>query len=247
MLGFAMDATGMTRGVAVVSALILLELPLLAGVICMYWRRKSSSQSGQRFWVPGWAICGLLPLPALVLLRSGDGSGVALWLFFIGSTGLVAQAFARHIHPPAAASAEVITLAWRHRLRQVSAALLAAFLIFSATQLALKGTSDLVEIALAFLILIPSLGVVPYFTLTTRNPFSAVVLAIFSVACMKFLGCIVVVLVYGWDASSHGYTSMPWMSPNLLVWLFWLNMTVLCSLLYHLGKGRFRVIHCPVA
>jgi hypothetical protein len=57
---------------------------------------------------------------------------------------------------------------------------------------------------------------------------------------MKLLGCVVVVLVYGWDASERGYTTMPWTRPNLLVWLFWLNTGVLCLVCYYLGVGRFR-------
>jgi len=59
------------------------------------------------------------------------------------------------------------------------------------------------------------------------------------VGCMKLLGCVVVVLLHGWDASERGYTIMPWTRPNLLVWLFWINTGVLSLGFYWLGVRRF--------
>ena len=115
-----------------------------------------------------------------------------------------------------------------------------AFVAFSLLCLTLNDAHDFVAVFLAFLILIPSLGVVPFLTLVTRRPVAAVVFALFIVFCMKLLGGIVVVLVYGWHASEHGYTDMPWTHPNLLVWLFWLNTGVLSLSLYVLGARRFQ-------
>ena len=74
--------------------------------------------------------------------------------------------------------------------------------------------------------------------------------ALFIVFCMKLLGGIVVVLVYGWHASEHGvprYTDMPWTHPNLMVWLFWLNTGVLSLSLYRLGARRFQAKYGPAA
>lgn len=241
-LGIEGGAAGFPK---VAAAVALLELPLLMGIGCLWWWSSARSPRMGRLRVPLWLVCGLLPWPALVLLRAGDGSGVALWLYFIGCTTLVARAFAADL--PARSELEVGAggLMWRRRLMRAGAGLLAVFLMFAVAQLALKGVSDLVEIGLAFLILIPSLCVVPYLTLVTRKVFSTVVLTPFVVACMKFLGCLVVVLVYGWDAAERGYTSMPWTQPNLLVWLFWLNMSVLCTWLYFLGRRRFQEQHRP--
>jgi len=56
---------------------------------------------------------------------------------------------------------------------------------------------------------------------------------------MKILGCVVVVLVYGWHADAHGYTVMRWTDPNLLMLLFWLNSSVLSLSCYVLGRRQF--------
>jgi hypothetical protein len=53
---------------------------------------------------------------------------------------------------------------------------------------------------------------------------------------MKQFGCVVVVLVYGWDASERGYTTTPWTHPNLLVWFFWLSTSILSLFHYFLER-----------
>jgi hypothetical protein len=130
---------------------------------------------------------------------------------------------------------------WRNRMRTLGLGLVAAFVIFSLLLLILSDTRDFVAVVLAFLSLIPSLCVAPYFTLVTGRPFAAIVFTLFAVFSMKLLGCVVVVLVYGWHASAHDppYTDLPWTHPNLLVWLFWLFMVILSSSLYFLGERRF--------
>jgi hypothetical protein len=81
---------------------------------------------------------------------------------------------------------------------------------------------------LAMLGIVPALCVVPAMLQATRQPFAAVVFSLTLVAMMKLAGCIVVVLVHGWDASEQGHTDMPWTHPNLLVISF-LLATVLLS------------------
>src|SRR5439155_4432736 len=193
-----------------------------------------------RYLFPTWLGCILLPLPALVFWRSDDGRPLALGLFFIGCASLVAYAFRRDIPAPAADPFDHPERLWRERMVTLAAALLSAFVLFSFLCLTLTDPRDFVMVFLAFLILIPSLCIVPYLTLVTRKPFAAVVLTLFLVACMKLAGCVVVVLVYGWHADAHGYTDMPWRHPNLLVWLFWLNTGLLSLALHLLGAGRFQ-------
>ena len=56
---------------------------------------------------------------------------------------------------------------------------------------------------LAFSVLLPSLCVVPYFVLVTKNIGIAVLFSLSLVFCMKLAGCVVVVLVHGWDADAR--------------------------------------------
>jgi len=191
--------------------------------------------------LPVW-LCGiLLPIPAIVFWRSDYGRGMALGLFFIGCANLVAQTFRQEVGQEIVGGGEHPKQVWRRRMQTLSMALMAAFGIFALLLLGLSDTRDFVAVALAFLILIPSLGVVPYFTLVTRRPFAAVVFTLCAVFGMKLLGCVVVVLVYGWHADAHDppYTDMPWTHPNLLVWLFWLFTAILSLSLYFLGARRF--------
>jgi uncharacterized membrane protein len=118
-------------------------------------------------------------------------------------------------------------------------ALFAAFVVFAVLCLTVNDAHDFDVPVVALLILIPSLCTVPYLTLLTRKPFAAAVFALALVGCMKFLGGIVVVLVYGWDASRHGHTQMPWTEPNLLVWVFYAATGLYSGLAYALGYGRF--------
>jgi hypothetical protein len=193
-----------------------------------------------RYLVPAWLGSVLLPWPALLLWRSEDGLTAALALFFLGSAGLVAYSFRREA--PAAGNGEPgpPRRIWRTRMVAVTIALLAAWAVFSAVHLAVNDRSDFVSVWQALSALIPCCCVVPYLTRLTRKPFAAVVFTASLVACMKLLGCVVVVLVYGWDASERGHTTMPWAHPNLLVWLFWVNTGMLSLVCYCLGFRRFQ-------
>jgi hypothetical protein len=200
-----------------------------------------------RYLFPAWLGSILLPWPALILWRSDDGVTVALWLFFVGCASLVAYSFQRGVTVPGERESGDARRSWRNRMVAAAAALLAAWAAFSLVHLGLNDRHDVVSVLLAFSALIPSCCIVPYLTQVTRKPFAAVVFTVFLVACMKLLGCVVVVLVYGWDASERGYTTMPWARPNLLVWLFWVNTGVLSLGLYYLGFRRFRARTAYVA
>ena len=192
-----------------------------------------------RYLVPAWLGSVLLPWPAL-LWRSDEGLALALGLFFVGSASLVAYSFRRGVSATGNGDLGHRQRMWRTRVVAVTVALLANWVAFSLLHLALNDRYDVVALLLALSALIPSCCIVPYLTQVTRNPFAAVVFTVFLVACMKLLGCVVVVVVYGWNASERGYTTMPWAHPNLLVWLFWANTGVLSLCCYCLGLRRFR-------
>ena len=208
---------------------------------------KDSLSRELRYLFPAWLGCVLLPLPAIVFWRSEDGRSTALFLFSMGCASLVAYAFRRDIDSQIPDDPPHPEQTWRKWMIAAGVALFCALVAFSLLCLALNDAQDFVAVFLAFLILIPSLCVVPFLTLVTRRPVAAVVFALFIVFCMKLLGGIVVVLVYGWHASEHGYTDMPWTHPNLLVWLFWLNTGVLSLSLYLLGARRFQAKYGPAA
>jgi len=180
--------------------------------------------------LPAWLICLALPLPAMLLWHSYDGRCVALWCFFIGCATLAAYVFRPNYS---------FESSWRGRITALGAGLFSAWIIYSLLWLVLVDAHDFVAMFVAFQILIPSVFVVPCMMLVTRQPFAGVVLSLFLVGCMKFIGGVGVVLVYGWHASAHGYTTMPWTHPNLLVWLFWLNSSVLSLSCYILGRRRY--------
>jgi hypothetical protein len=201
---------------------------------------KESLSHEFRYLVPAWLGSVLLPWPALLLWRTDDGLTVALWLFFVGSASLVAYSFGRDASAAADGEFGHMRRMWRTRMVAVTAALLATWAVFSSVHLALNDRYDFVSVLLALSALIPSCGIVPYLTQVTRKPFAAVVFTVFLVACVKLLGCVVVVLVHGWDASERGHTTMPRARPNLLVWLFWVNTGVLSLGCYCSGANRFR-------
>jgi hypothetical protein len=192
-----------------------------------------------RYLAPAWLGSVLLPCPALLLAPSPDGIALALGLFFVGSASLVAYSFRRDANATPDDELGGPRRTWRKRMVALAAALLAAWAAFSSVHLALNDRHDFVSVFLALSALIPSCCIVPYLTLVTRKPFAAVVFTVFLVGCMKLLGCVVVVLVHGWDASERGHTTMPWARPNLLVWLFWVNTGVLSLVLYCLGVSRY--------
>jgi hypothetical protein len=196
---------------------------------------KASLLREFRYLAPAWLASLLLPWPALLFWRSADGLILALGLFFVGSASLVAYSFRRGV--PACADGE---FGYARRMLAVLAALLANWGAFCALHLTLNDHADFVSLVQALSALVPSCCIVPYLLHVTRKPVAAVVFTVFLVGCMKLLGCVVVVLVHGWDASERGYTTMPWAQPNLLVWLFWLNSAVLSLGCGCLGLRSFR-------
>ena len=162
--------------------------------------------------------------------HSHGGRCVALWCFFIGCANLAAYVFR-----PGHSSER----SWRERMIALGAALFSAWVVYCLLWLLLVDGHEVAALFIAFQILVPSLFVVPCMVLVTRQTFAGVVFSFFFVGSMKLLGCVVVVLVHGWHADAHGYTNMPWTQPNLLMWLFWLNSSVLSLSCCILGRRNF--------
>jgi hypothetical protein len=183
-----------------------------------------------------WFYSLLLPLPAVLFWHSHDGRFIALCLFFAGCTGFIAWAFCAVSSVAAESRPPEI---WGRRLLFLGVALLPQWIIFSALCLAFNDAHDVMAPVLALGSLIPALTVTPYLALATRKPFATVVLTAFLLGCMKILGCVAVVLVYGWDADARGYTTLTWTHPNLLVCLLLLNTALLSTSFYFLGRKKF--------
>jgi hypothetical protein len=116
-------------------------------------------------------------------------------------------------------------------------ALVSSALVFSLLWLGLADRQDFVTPFIAFQAVIPSFCVVPYVTLLTRKPASAVILSAFLVGCMKMVAGIVVNLRYGWD---YGHHELPWTEPNLMLSAFWVNTVILSVLFLFLGANKYR-------
>jgi hypothetical protein len=138
--------------------------------------------------------------------------------FFVGITWLVADIFARGANGDDVLANQGNR--WRDKAAAAVIALLAAWMVMAGMCQTLPQSAGVVAAALALMALVPALGIVPYVMTLVGDRYVAVVFSLTAVACMKLLGCLVVVLIHGWDASERGYTTMPWTEPNLLVGLF---------------------------
>ena len=195
-------------------------------------------QWARTIWV-AWLYSLLFPLLVLLLWQSPYGMTIALCAFFASGAGLTAHAFCHCFQPALQMSgAWQPGQLWCRQMSFLVAAQLARWVVFAALCLTV-GAHDFVACALAFGSLIPALAVTPYVALATRKIFTPVVFTIFLTLGMKLLGCIVVVLIYGWNADARGYTILSWTHPNLLVWLFWLNTALLSWSFYILGRNKF--------
>jgi hypothetical protein len=92
-------------------------------------------------------------------------------------------------------------------------------LTFSACYWAVEGRPDGDVLVLAFVAVVPALGMVPCLTLLAGNPYAAVALAALLLGAVKLAGCVVVRAAYGPAAEAEGRLAMSWAEPNLLVWL----------------------------
>ena len=187
-------------------------------------------RSELRAILPAWCICTLIPLPAIIFWRFLDGYPVAHFCFFVCCMILVASRFRPKVisqQPPL----------WHVKMLAVGVALVSSALVFSLLWHGFADRQDFVTLFIAFQAVIPSFCVVPYVTLLTRKPASAVILSAFLVGCMKMVAGIIVNLRYGWDYDHH---ELPWTEPNMMLWSFWVATAILSLLLFLLGASKYR-------
>jgi hypothetical protein len=101
------------------------------------------------------------------------------------------------------------------------------------------GRADALVPLFATLAVVPALCCVPFLAVTTGRPYAAVLFAALLLAAVKLAGCVVAVLVYGWNAQAEGHLTLPWERPNLLVWLCLAGAMALSAVLYPLGRRAF--------
>jgi hypothetical protein len=217
---------------------------------------NKSLQRELRYLFPAWIICVLLPLPLMLFRHLPAGRSYALMCFSFGCAVLVAHSFRRDIKLPKSSPAPDAPKpqTWRDRILPLGLALCAASLTFSIFSLAVGDARDFATPMLAFLVLVPALGVVPYMVLVTRKPLAGVIFSMILVGSLKTpIGAMIVHTFFpshfeqSIDADGSLIMPTPWIHPNLLVWFFYTAVAAFSFLFYFLGKRRFRAIHDPAA
>jgi hypothetical protein len=188
-------------------------------------------RSELRATLPAWFVCTLIPLPAIAFWRFLGGGPVAHFCFFACCMSLVASRFRPKV------ISEKPPHSWHVKMLAAGAALISSSTVFSLLWLGLADAQDFVTPFIAFQALVPSLCIVPYVTLITRKPASAVILSAFLVGCMKMVAGIVVNLRDGWDGGNH---ELPWTEPNLMLSAFWVATAILSVLFLFLGANKYR-------
>jgi len=128
--------------------------------------------------------------------------------------------------------------------------LFAASAAFSTFSLVISDSRDFVTPMLAFMVLVPALGIVPYMVLATRSPLAGVIFSIILVGSLKTpIGAMIVHTFFpshfqqSIDTDGSLIMPTPWVHPNLLIWWIYTSVASLSFLFYFLGARRFRVIH----
>lgn len=185
-----------------------------------------------RALLPVWAFAVLLPVPAATFWHDGSGRAFAYGYLFLGTAVVVAESFGRGRSPGTPAG-------WRAKVLALGLAAAGAVAVFSAFAWAMIGEADPVVPVLAGLAVVPALGCVPYLTLATGRPYTAVLFAAFLMGTVKMVGCVVVRGVYGPTALADGRMTLPWETPNTLVWLCLAGALTCSAVLCPLGRRAF--------
>jgi hypothetical protein len=128
---------------------------------------------------------------------------------------------------------------WRAKVTALGLAMAAAAGVFTAFAWAMLGQPDALVPLFAAMAVVPALGCVPFLAVVTGRPYAGVLFAALLLAAVKLLGCVVAVLVYGWNAQAEGHLALPWERPNLLVWLCLAGAMVVSVVMYPLGRRAF--------
>ena len=129
-------------------------------------------------------------------------------------------------------------------------ALFAASSVFSMLSFSVNNSHNFVAHMLAFMVLVPALGIVPYMVLATRRSFAGVIFSIILVGSLKTpIGALIVHtffpshFVQATDADGRLIMPTPWDHPNMLVWWLYMSTAAFSLLFYFLGAKKFRTIH----
>jgi hypothetical protein len=185
--------------------------------------------------LPTWAVVVLLPVPMATFWHEGPGRDFAYAYLFLGCAILAAERFGRTACQGSAGDVPL----WRAKVTALGVAMAAAAGVFTAFAWAMIGHPDGLVPLFAALAIVPALCCVPFLAVVTGRPYAAVLFAVLLLAAVKLLGCVVAVLVYGWNAQAEGHLTLPWERPNLLVWLCLVGAMALSAVLYPLGRRAF--------
>jgi hypothetical protein len=151
-----------------------------------------------RALLPTLAVTLLFPVPLLNFVHDGAGRAFAFAYLFLGCALLAAEGFR-----PGTDRGR-----WRAKTGALAAAMVLAALNFSVCYVAIGGSLDWNAVTLAFLVVVPALGVVPCLTLLVGNPYAAVVFAALLLGAVKLAGCLAARVVYGPTAQADGQMAM---------------------------------------
>ena len=122
------------------------------------------------------------------------------------------------------------------------------FLLFR--WLLMTGSDFVATPMLAFLALVPALGIVPYMVLSTGKPLAGIIFSVILVGSLKTpIGAMIVHTFFPAhfeqtiDTDGSLIMPTPWIHPNLLVWFFYAAVGLLSLLLNYLGARKFHAIH----
>jgi hypothetical protein len=192
-------------------------------------------RSELREMLPTWAVAVLLPVPVATFWHEGAGRDFAYAYLFLGCAILAAERFGRTACQGRPGGVPL----WRTKVTALGLAVAGAVGVFTAFAWAMIGRPDALVPLFAALAVVPALCCVPFLAVVTGRPYAAVLFAALLLAGVKLAGCVVAVLVYGWNAQAEGHLTLPWERPNLLVWLCLAGAMALSAVLYPLGRRAF--------
>jgi hypothetical protein len=195
----------------------------------------STIRSELRDLLPTWAVVVLLPVPMATFWHEGPARDFAYSYLFIGCAILAAERFGRTARQGSAGDVPL----WRAKMTALGLAMATGAAVFTAFAWAIIGRMDPLVPLLATFAVLPALGCVPFLAIVTGRPYAAVLFASLLLTAVKLAGCVVAVLVYGWNAQAEGQLALPWERPNLLVWLCVFGTIALSAVLYPLGRRAF--------
>jgi hypothetical protein len=201
----------------------------------------SSARSELREMLPTWAVVVLLPTPMITFWHVGAGRDFAYAYLFLGCAILAAERFSGTVCQGGPGGVPL----WRAKVTALVLAMAAAVIVFTAFAWAIIGRPDALVLLLAALAVVPALCCVPFLAVVTGRPYAAVLFAAVLLTTVKLAGCVVAVIVYGWNAQAEGHLTLPWERPNLLVWLCLAGTMAMSAVMYQFGRRAFLTNRMP--